>query len=63
LAAKALVLGLQVVDPSQKGLAAATSDRFHAGIIRGRGTCSCADGRWGTVQLELEALYKYQLPT
>ena len=34
LAAEALVLGLQVVDASLKGLAVGTPDRFHAGIIR-----------------------------
>jgi hypothetical protein len=34
LATEPLVLGLQVVDPSLKGLAVSTPDRFHAGIIR-----------------------------
>src|SRR5262249_59950027 len=34
LAAEPLVLGLQVADPSLKGLAVSTPDRFHAGIIR-----------------------------
>jgi hypothetical protein len=37
---EALVLGLQVVDPSLKGLAVGTSDCFHAGIIRSSGRCS-----------------------
>ena len=59
LAVEALVLGLQVADPSQKGLAVGTPDRFHAGIIRSSGTCSCAHGSQETVQLELGALIKY----
>jgi hypothetical protein len=58
LAAEALVLGLQVVDPPLKGLAVGTPDRFHVGIIRSTGTCSCADARRGMVQLELAALIK-----
>jgi hypothetical protein len=52
LTAGSLVLGLQGVDLSLKGLAVGTPDRFHAGIIRGSGTYSCADGRRGTVQFE-----------
>ena len=40
LAAEALVLGLQVVDASLKGLAVGTPDRFHAGIIRSSETRS-----------------------
>lgn len=56
-----LVLGLQVVDPSLKGLAVGTPERFHAGIVRGSGTCSCAGVRRRTVQLELGALIKYLL--
>jgi hypothetical protein len=36
LATEALVLGLEVVDPSLKGLAVGTSDRFHTGIICSR---------------------------
>jgi hypothetical protein len=59
LAAETLVLGLQVVDPSLKGLAVGTPDRFHAGIIRGSGTRSCADGRRGIAQFELRTLIKY----
>jgi hypothetical protein len=57
LTAKSFVLGLQLVDPSLKGLAAGTSDRFHARIIRSSGTCSCTDSRQGAVQLG--ALIKY----
>jgi len=59
LTAEPLVLGLQVVDPSLKGLAGGTQDRFHAGIIHSSGPCSCADGRRGKVQLELGALIRY----
>jgi hypothetical protein len=59
LTAEALVLCLQVVDPSLKGLAVSTPDRFHAGIIRSRGACSCTGVRRKTVQIELKALIKY----
>jgi hypothetical protein len=59
LAAESLVLGLPVVDPSLKALAVGTPNRFHAEMIRSSGTCSCADGWQGTVQLELGALIKY----
>jgi hypothetical protein len=59
LTTKSLVLGLQLVDPSLKELAVGTPDRFHAGIIRSSGTCSCTDSRQGTVQVELGALIKY----
>jgi hypothetical protein len=54
-----LVLGLQVVDPSLKGLAVGTPDRFQRGIIRSSRTCTCAGGKGGMVQLELGALIKY----
>jgi hypothetical protein len=40
LMAQALVLGLQVVNPSLKRLAVRTPNRFHTGIIRSIGTCS-----------------------
>jgi hypothetical protein len=53
LTTEPLVLGLQIVNPSLKGLAVGTPDRFHAGIIRSSGTRSCADDRRRTVQLEL----------
>jgi hypothetical protein len=53
-------LGLQVVNPSLKGLAVGTPDRFHAGIIRGSGTRSCTDGRRGIAQFELGTLIKYR---
>jgi hypothetical protein len=56
LTAEALDLGLQVVDPSLKRLAVGTSDRFHAGIIRSIGTCSCTERRWGIAQLQVGAL-------
>jgi hypothetical protein len=60
LTAEPLALGLQVVDPSLKGLAVSTPDQFHAGIIRSSGTRSCADhGRQGTLRLELRARIKY----
>jgi transposase len=42
---EALVLGLQVVDASLTRLAAGTPNRFHAGIMRTSGTCSCGAGR------------------
>src|SRR5262249_44496986 len=42
-----LVLGLQIVDPSLKGSAVGTPDRFHAGMIRSSETCNCDDGRQG----------------
>src|SRR5262249_18456449 len=44
LAAELLVLGLQVVDSSPKGLAVGTPNRFHTRIIRSGGTCSCSEG-------------------
>ena len=45
LMAQALVLGLQVVNPSLKRLAVRTPNRFHTGIIRSDWTRSCTDGR------------------
>src|SRR5262249_56247431 len=63
LTAEALVLGLQVVDPSLKGLAVGTPARFHAGMIRGSGTHSCTDGRQGIAQFELGTLIKYLTAT
>jgi hypothetical protein len=55
LPAGPLVLGLKLMDPSLKGLTVGTPDLFHAGIIRGSGTCSCAAGGRRMVQLELGA--------
>ena len=63
LAAEALVLGLQVLNPSLKSLAVGTPDRFHVGIIRSSGTCRGAGGRQETVQLVLPALIKYRQST
>jgi hypothetical protein len=59
LTTQSLVLGLQVVDSSLKGLAVGTPNRFHTGIIRSIGTCSCADDKWGIAQFEVGALIKY----
>jgi hypothetical protein len=59
LTAQALVLRLQVVEASLKGLAVGTPNRFHAGIIPISGTCSCPSGRREVVQFELGALIKY----
>ena len=53
LAAKALVLGLQVANPSLKGLAVGTPDRFHVGIIHSSGMRSCADGTQERFSLNL----------
>jgi hypothetical protein len=53
LMAEPIVLGLEVVDPSPKGLAVGTPERFHARIIRSSQTCSCADDRRIMVRLEL----------
>jgi hypothetical protein len=44
LTAESLVLGLQVVNPSLKGLAAGTPHRFHAVILRSCEQCGCPDG-------------------
>ena len=63
LTAEALVLGLQVVDPSLKGLAVGTPARFHTRIMRGSGTHSCTDGRRGIAQFELGTLIKYLTAT
>jgi hypothetical protein len=53
LAAKALVLGLQVANPSLKGLAVGTPDQFHVDIMRRSGTRSHADGtqEWFSLRL------------
>ena len=58
LTAEALVLGLQVVNASLKGLAVGTPNRFHIGIIRSSRTRSCAVAneellslRWGANQI------------
>ena len=53
LAAEALVLGLQVVDPSLKGLAASTPDRFHSSIIPASRPCSCIRCRRVKISLSL----------
>ncbi len=53
LTAQALVRGLQVVNSSLKRLAVSTPNRFHTGIIRSVGTCSCTDGRWRLLSLRL----------
>ena len=63
LTAEALVLGLQVVDPSLKGLTVGTPDRFHAGIIRRSQTCSCDSGGQSMDQFELGVAIKYVLVT
>jgi hypothetical protein len=52
-AAEALVLGLQLLDPSLEGPTVGTPDRFHAGIIRSSGTRSCADGMQERFSLSL----------
>src|SRR5262245_36844736 len=59
LTTQAFVLGLQVVNPSLKRLAVSTPNRFHTGIIRSIGTCSCTDSRWVIAQVEVGALIKY----
>src|SRR5262245_4966705 len=59
LTAEPLVLALLVVDPSLKGFAVATPDRFHTGIVRSSRTCSCAGGRRGMVRFELGPQIKY----
>jgi hypothetical protein len=43
LAAEALVIGLEVVDTSLKGLAASTLDRFHNSIKPASRPCSCVE--------------------
>ena len=53
LTTQVLVFGLQVVNPSLKRLAVGTPNRFHTGIIRSVGTCSCTDGRWRLISLRL----------
>ena len=53
LVAEALVLGLQVANPSLEGLAVGTPDRFHVRIIRGTATRSCADGTQESFSLSL----------
>jgi prepilin-type processing-associated H-X9-DG protein len=60
LAAEALVLGLQVVDPSLKGLAVGATDRLHVGIVRSSGRCSGPRHGWRIGQPRLQALIKYQ---
>jgi hypothetical protein len=45
LTAEALDLGLQIVNSSLKRLVLSTPKRFHTGIIRSVGTCSCTEGR------------------
>jgi hypothetical protein len=47
LAAAALDLSFQVVNPSLKRLAVGIPKRFHTGIIRRDGICSCTNGGWG----------------
>jgi hypothetical protein len=59
LTTEPLVLSLQVVDPSLKGLAGSTPDRFHAGIIRSRPRCCGGGGSRRMVQVELGTLIKY----
>jgi hypothetical protein len=53
LAAAALVLGLQDANPSLKGLAVGTPDRFHVGIIHSSATRSCAYGMQERFSLSL----------
>ena len=53
LAAEALVLGLEVVDTSLKGLAAGTRDRSHTSIIPESRRCSCARRRPVKISLSL----------
>src|SRR5215468_5817304 len=59
LASQALVLGLQVVDPSLQGLTVGTSQRFHVEIIRGSGSRSGPREGWRQDRSELQALIKY----
>src|SRR5262245_12146483 len=54
-----LVLGLQVVDPPLKGLAAGATVRLHVGIVRSSGRCSGPRGRWRIDRPRLQALIKY----
>src|SRR3989440_2139356 len=59
LAAEALVLGLEVVDTSLKGLAAGTRDGLHTSM-RGEARTAAARPRpRSRDQLELDALNKY----
>src|SRR5262249_52956410 len=60
LATELLVLGLQVVDASLKGLAVGTPNRFHTGIIRSSWVYSCADGMSEMAHLGPGALIKNQ---
>jgi hypothetical protein len=60
LAAEALVLGLQVVEASLKGLAAGTRDGLHTTIIGEPGATTALHRRRSQDQLELDALNKYQ---
>src|SRR6202030_1063408 len=62
LAAQALVLGLQVIDPSLKSSAVGAPNRFHGSIIHSWRKCRCGTRHRRMDQLELEALIKYHLP-
>ena len=61
LAAEALVLGLEVVDTSLKGLAASTRDRLHTFIIGKTRAAAALPWPRRRDQLELDALNKYGL--
>jgi hypothetical protein len=61
LAAEALVLGLQVVEASLKGLAAGTRDGFHTSIIGGTPAATALPQLRSRDQLELDALNKYSV--
>src|SRR5262249_25158091 len=63
LAAEALVLGLQGLEASRKGLAAATGEGWHTAIIgEAQATAALPRPQRGD-QLELDALNKYQTIT
>jgi hypothetical protein len=59
LAAKALVLGLQVAEASLKGLAAGTRDGVHTSIIGGASAATALPRLQSGDQLELDVLFKY----
>ncbi len=61
LAAKALILGLEVVDTSLKGLAASTRDGLHTFIIGKTRAAAALPWPRRRDQLELHALNRYDL--
>jgi hypothetical protein len=58
LPAEGFVLSLQVVDPSRKGLAVVTPNRFHTRIVCRSGTCNRTASISEMVYFDLGALIK-----